>query len=98
MQAHPSDSSYTTPGAAFKLPVPSPVGTSVETLCTPNQVPFPRSLLPSLNLSQPLEWFLSGTTGALVVVAVVVIRIYLGWSYVGDRLLSAAVPYEETGW
>ncbi|GIL69293.1 hypothetical protein Vretifemale_230 [Volvox reticuliferus] len=47
---------------------------------------------------QPLEWFLSGTTGALVVVAVVVIRIYLGWSYVGDRLLSAAVPYEETGW
>ncbi|GLC44649.1 hypothetical protein PLESTB_001329500 [Pleodorina starrii] len=47
---------------------------------------------------QPLEWFLSGTTGALVVVAVVVIRIYLGWSYVGERLLSAAVPYEETGW
>ncbi|PNW83618.1 hypothetical protein CHLRE_05g237050v5 [Chlamydomonas reinhardtii] len=49
-------------------------------------------------VDQPLEWFLSGTTGALVVVAVVVIRIYLGWSYVGDRLLSAAVPYEETGW
>ncbi|KAG2496446.1 hypothetical protein HYH03_005670 [Edaphochlamys debaryana] len=47
---------------------------------------------------QPIEWFLSGTTGALLVVAVVVIRIYLGWSYVGDRLLSAAVPYEETGW
>lgn len=21
-----------------------------------------------------------------------------GWSYVGDRLLSAVVPYEETGW
>ena len=30
--------------------------------------------------------------------AVAVLRIYLGWSYVGDRLLSAAVPYEETGW
>jgi len=28
----------------------------------------------------------------------VVLRIYLGWSYVGDRLLSAVVPYEETGW
>ena len=26
------------------------------------------------------------------------LRIYLGWSYVGDRLLSAAVEYEETGW
>ncbi|PNH02065.1 hypothetical protein TSOC_012026 [Tetrabaena socialis] len=46
---------------------------------------------------QPLEWFLSGSTGSLLVVAVLVIRIYLGWSYVGDRLLSAAVPYEETG-
>lgn len=21
-----------------------------------------------------------------------------GWSYVGDRLLSAVIPYEETGW
>lgn len=21
-----------------------------------------------------------------------------GWSYVGDRLLSAVVPYEESGW
>lgn len=49
-------------------------------------------------LEQPIEWFLSGSTGALLVVAVVVIRIYLGWAYVGDRLLSAAVPYEETGW
>lgn len=44
--------------------------------------------------AQPLEWLLSGSTGALLVVAVVVIRIYLGWAYVGERLLSAAVPYE----
>lgn len=21
-----------------------------------------------------------------------------GWSYVGDRLLSAVIPYEESGW
>jgi hypothetical protein len=27
-----------------------------------------------------------------------IIRIYLGWSYVGNRLLSASVAYEETGW
>lgn len=49
-------------------------------------------------LLQPLEWFLSGSTGSMVVVAILVLRIYLGWSYVGDRLLSAAVAYEETGW
>ncbi|OAY76775.1 Uncharacterized protein ycf36 [Ananas comosus] len=24
--------------------------------------------------------------------------LWLGWSYVGDRLLSAVIPYEETGW
>ena len=47
---------------------------------------------------QPAEWFLSGSTGALLVVAVAVLRIYLGWAYVGNRLLSASVEYEETGW
>ncbi|CAN6441761.1 unnamed protein product [Victoria cruziana] len=28
----------------------------------------------------------------------VVLRMYLGWAYVGNRLLSATVEYEETGW
>ncbi|XP_031489355.1 uncharacterized protein ycf36 [Nymphaea colorata] len=27
-----------------------------------------------------------------------VLRMYLGWAYVGNRLLSATVEYEETGW
>lgn len=47
---------------------------------------------------QPLEWAVAGCLGALVVVSLVVLRIYLGWAYVGDRLLSASVAYEETGW
>lgn len=47
---------------------------------------------------QPAEWMISGTLGALAVVAAAVVRIYLGWAYVGNRLLSAAVEYEETGW
>ncbi|KAK9815523.1 hypothetical protein WJX72_005035 [[Myrmecia] bisecta] len=47
---------------------------------------------------EPAEFFLSGSTGALLVVAVAVLRIYLGWAYVGNRLLSASVEYEETGW
>lgn len=48
--------------------------------------------------AQPIEFILSATTGSLLVVAVAVIRIFLGWQYVGNRLLSAAVEYEETGW
>lgn len=31
-------------------------------------------------------------------VTVAVVRMYLGWAYVGNRLLSATVEYEETGW
>ncbi|KAJ9531143.1 hypothetical protein QJQ45_000856 [Haematococcus lacustris] len=41
-------------------------------------------------LAQPLLWGLSATVGSLVIVAIAVVRIYLGWSYVGDRLMSAA--------
>lgn len=47
---------------------------------------------------QTAQFLLSGITGASAVVAIAVIRIYLGWAYVGNRLLSAAVDYEETGW
>ena len=47
---------------------------------------------------QPLEFFLSASTGSLLVVAVAALRIYLAWKYVGDRLLTASLEYEETGW
>uniref|UniRef100_A0A7S3UF35 Uncharacterized protein n=1 Tax=Picocystis salinarum TaxID=88271 RepID=A0A7S3UF35_9CHLO len=47
---------------------------------------------------QPLECFLSTASSGLVVVVLSVLRVYLGWSYVGNRLLSAVIPYEETGW
>ena len=26
------------------------------------------------------------------------VRLYLGWSYVRDRLISSTIFYEETGW
>ena len=55
-------------------------------------------LNPSVCPMQTAEFILSGALGAGFVVSLAVIRIYLGWSYVGDRLLSAAVAYEETGW
>ena len=48
--------------------------------------------------AQPIQFFLSSTMGALFVVVVAITRIWLGWAYVGNRLLSAAVDYEESGW
>ncbi|RXI07083.1 hypothetical protein DVH24_026219, partial [Malus domestica] len=46
----------------------------------------------------PLRFALAAGTGTLFVVLLIVLRIYLGWSYIGDRLLSAVIPYEESGW
>lgn len=46
----------------------------------------------------PLRFALAAGTGTLFLVSLIVLRIYLGWSYVGDRLLSAVIPYEESGW
>ncbi|KAF7828647.1 protein CONSERVED IN THE GREEN LINEAGE AND DIATOMS 27, chloroplastic [Senna tora] len=46
----------------------------------------------------PLRFVLAAGLGTLFIVSLIVLRIYLGWSYVGDRLLSAVIPYEETGW
>ena len=47
---------------------------------------------------QPLEFALSAATGSLIVVAIANLRIFLGWKYVSDRLMTATLPYEETGW
>lgn len=47
---------------------------------------------------EPLRFALAGGAGSLFAVAIIILRLYLGWSYVGNRLLSAVVPYEETGW
>ncbi|XP_043719417.1 protein CONSERVED IN THE GREEN LINEAGE AND DIATOMS 27, chloroplastic-like [Telopea speciosissima] len=48
--------------------------------------------------SQPLNCVLGAASSGLFVVTLAVLRMYLGWAYVGNRLLSATVEYEETGW
>ncbi|XP_072968469.1 uncharacterized protein ycf36 [Typha angustifolia] len=45
-----------------------------------------------------LRLSLGSVSTGLVAVTLVVLRMYLGWAYVGNRLLSATVEYEETGW
>ncbi|OIT30192.1 PREDICTED: uncharacterized protein ycf36 [Nicotiana attenuata] len=47
---------------------------------------------------EPLKPFLGAVSGGVIMVTLAVVRMYLGWAYVGNRLLSATVEYEETGW
>ncbi|XP_078432102.1 YCF36, putative (DUF1230) isoform X2 [Wolffia australiana] len=53
-------------------------------------------------IGDPETYALRCTLGAvstgLLAVILAVLRMYLGWAYVGNRLLSATVEYEETGW
>ena len=45
-----------------------------------------------------IHFFLCGTAGAGMFVALTLLRLYLGWSYVRDRLLRETIFYEESGW
>ncbi|XP_076929827.1 uncharacterized protein ycf36-like [Bidens hawaiensis] len=47
---------------------------------------------------EPLQRLLGALCSGIFAVTVAVVRMYLGWAYVGNRLLSATVEYEETGW
>ena len=41
---------------------------------------------------------LSSTLGAMLLVALILLRLVLGWYYIRDRLYSDKVFYEESGW
>lgn len=40
----------------------------------------------------------ASNVGAISVVFVMVLRLYSGWGYIGSRLQSKVIEYEETGW
>ncbi|MBD2603027.1 CGLD27 family protein [Scytonema hofmannii FACHB-248] len=44
------------------------------------------------------QFLLCGSGGASVGVILGLTRLYLGWSYVRDRLFSPVIFYEESGW
>jgi Conserved in the green lineage and diatoms 27 len=44
------------------------------------------------------QFLLSGAAGASLGVVLVLVRLYLGWSYIRDRLSSPVTFYEESGW
>ncbi len=47
---------------------------------------------------QLVHFILSGAAGASLGVVLVLVRLFLGWNYVRDRLYSPTVFYEESGW
>ena len=50
---------------------------------------FPGEVLPAL---------LSANVGTLALVAVLMVRLAVGWSYIGDRLTKDVGYYEDSGW
>jgi Conserved in the green lineage and diatoms 27 len=46
----------------------------------------------------PVRFGLMATLGASMLLGLVLIRLYLGWVYVRNRLVNPTVIYEETGW
>jgi hypothetical protein len=46
----------------------------------------------------PLRFCIAGAIGAGFPLVLVLLRLYLGWMYICERLQSETVVYEETGW
>ena len=46
----------------------------------------------------PAHFILSTAAGAMLMPLLALLRLYLGWMYVSDRLSQETVFYEESGW
>jgi hypothetical protein len=47
---------------------------------------------------QPAKFLFWASFGATLCFILPLLRLYLGWNYISDRLSCATVLYEETGW
>lgn len=45
-----------------------------------------------------IKFLVSAALGALVIPALTLLQLYVGWSHVGNRLQIKDLPYEESGW
>lgn len=45
-----------------------------------------------------IQKLLSSNIGAISCILILMLRIYTGWNYIGQRLISKTIEYEETGW
>ncbi|MEB3339146.1 MAG: CGLD27 family protein [Leptolyngbyaceae bacterium] len=46
----------------------------------------------------PIQFALTGAAGASLLLSFFLLRLYLGWFYIRDRLVRETVFYEESGW
>jgi Conserved in the green lineage and diatoms 27 len=44
------------------------------------------------------QFFIATSGGAIFLISLILLRLYLGWAYVDRRLHCETVDYEETGW
>jgi hypothetical protein len=47
------------------------------------------------NLLEPLLWIISNS---FILLTLLILRFYLAWEYIYNRLMNASVNYEESGW
>ncbi|BAW95987.1 hypothetical protein NIES970_09060 [[Synechococcus] sp. NIES-970] len=46
----------------------------------------------------PVKLVLSANLGGMFLLSLILIRLYLGWRYIRDRLQTENLTYEESGW
>lgn len=59
---------------------------------------YPISGATWVNDGYTLQKVTASNVGAISVVFVLVLRLYSGWGYIGSRLQSKVIEYEESGW
>ncbi|KAL7468960.1 hypothetical protein ACHAXS_009205, partial [Conticribra weissflogii] len=59
---------------------------------------YPISGATWVNEGYLLQKLTASNVGAISVVFLLVLRLYSGWGYIGSRLKSKVIEYEETGW
>jgi hypothetical protein len=66
--------------------------------CAINLLGIISSLIVLKTMKLSIYIIIYNTLFALMIVEVLLIRLYLGWSYILKRLCSATIFYEESGW
>jgi hypothetical protein len=61
-------------------------------------VSFPVAATSFSPSKHPVDFFLFGAAGAMILPTLALVRLYLGWWYVRNRLAQPLVVYEESGW
>lgn len=59
---------------------------------------YPISGATYINEGYELQKLTSSNVGATSVIFLLTLRLYSGWGYIGSRLKSKVIEYEETGW